>query len=380
MKKRKILVTTGSRAEYGIIKPLLEKIIENKTMELILVVTGSHLSKEYGNSIKQIKNDGFKITELIKINHKKDDSFSTTIAIGKSIIQFAKCFKRIKPDLNIIIGDRYEMLASAIAAYHQNIPNVHIHGGDTSGGLDEYTRHAITKMSNIHFSATEKSKERIIKMGENSKFVFCVGSLTIDDVLRKKNSSFEDLKSKYGVSGNEVILLFHPDTTESEHSKIQINIILRSLIKAKCNIFAIGPNVDTGNKVIALTIKKFQKNYDKLKFFKTIPREDFLGLLNNCRLLIGNSSSGMIEASVFRIPVLNIGNRQNGREGGKNVTNVSFSEKEIFVKIKKLMNLNKSDLEINFIFGKGKSAEKIVGILEKICLGKDLIKKQITYD
>ena len=175
MTKRKITITTGTRAEYGILRPILEKIVSRKKLQLFLIVTGTHLSKKHGMTINEIKKDKFKIYQTFKFLPNDDTGFSAAKSLGEGVVQFAKIFKKIKPDINLILGDRDEMLASAIAAYHMNIPNAHIHGGDVSGNIDEYTRHAITKISNIHFPATEKSKRRIIKMGENPKSVFLTG-------------------------------------------------------------------------------------------------------------------------------------------------------------------------------------------------------------
>lgn len=382
MKKIKIIVTTGTRADYGILRPLLKKIRQSKKLQLILIVTGSHLSKNHGNTIEEIKKDEFKINAKINIVPKKDDSFNTSISIGKGIIEFSKCFKKLQPDLNIILGDRYEMLSSAIAAYHQNIVNIHIHGGDKSGGLDEYTRHAITKISNIHFAATKKSADRIIKMGENPKHVFQVGSLGIDEILKNKISTLADINLKYNVrlTGDEIIILQHSDTTEPENSKKQIKTTLRAVLKTKRNIVIIGPNIDTGSSGIIKTIKYFSQKYDSIKFFDSVPRVDYLGLLKNCSVLVGNSSSGIIEATLFKIPVINIGNRQKGRERGPNVIDVpEFSEKLIFSALKKSLLMKKSDLKIEAIYGKGSVANKIVRYLEKVNLEKDLIKKEINY-
>ena len=183
MKKKKILVTTGTRAEYGILRHLLREFENNSKIELILVVTGSHLSKKYGYTINEIKRDGFKINAKVKMIPNILDKKNLTKEIGNGIIQFTKIFSKFEPDMNIIFGDRDEMFASAIAASHMNIINVHIAGGDKSGGIDEYNRHAITKLSNIHFTNTKTSKKRIIKMGENPKFIFNTGSLAMDKIL-----------------------------------------------------------------------------------------------------------------------------------------------------------------------------------------------------
>ena len=196
MSNRKITVTTGARSEYGLLRPILKEIIKRKKLQLFLVVTGTHLSKKHGMTINEIKKDKFKIYETFKFLPHNDTGFSVAKSLGEGVVQFAKIFKKIKPDINLILGDRDEMLASAIAAYHMNIPNAHIHGGDVSGNIDEYTRHAITKISNIHFPATEKSKRRIIKMGENPKFVFLTGSPSIDELRNNEILSKKDSTSK----------------------------------------------------------------------------------------------------------------------------------------------------------------------------------------
>ena len=224
--KRKITVTTGTRADYGILLPVLKKIQQSNQLELQLIVTGMHLSRKYGKTINEIKKDGFKISKIIEFLPKKDNNFEMSLTVGNGIISFSKIFKNLKPDLNLVFGDRDEMLSSAIAAYHMNIPNAHIHGGDKSkGGIDEYNRHAITKISNIHFAASRKSYERILKMGENPKYIFHTGSPSIDAIKENTITSKDQLEKKYNLkfTGNELLLLQHPVTTQSELSKKEIN-------------------------------------------------------------------------------------------------------------------------------------------------------------
>lgn len=381
--KRKITVTTGSRADYGILRPVLKEISTNKKLDLYLIVTGMHLSKKHGFTINEIRHDGFKIHTSFRMIPQRDSTYFMANTLGRGIISFAKIFKKLKPDINLVLGDRDEMLASAMAAYHMNIPNAHIHGGDkTQGGVDEYNRHAITKISNIHFAATKKSKERIVKMGENPKHVFHTGSPSIDEVLANKITSKNELQRKFGLnfSGDEILLVYHPVTTQSEQSGRQISNILNAIIMAKKPTIAISPNSDAGNKMIFRHLKSYSKKYDFIKIYPSVPRNNFLGLLKYCGALIGNSSSGMIEASCFNISVINIGIRQKDREKGHNVIDVldvstGHIHKAILQALMKKQGLVKKEL----IYGDGTASKKIVKHLERITLDKKLIQKQIYY-
>jgi len=382
--KRKITVTTGTRAEYGFFRPILKKIVKNSKFQLYLIVTGTHLSKKHGYSISEIKNDGFKVYVQFDMLPKGNTNYHMSIALAKGVIHFSKIFQKIKPDINLILGDRDEMLGSALAAYHMNIPNAHIHGGDKSqGGIDEYTRHAITKISNIHFASTQKSFQRIIKMGENPKNVFHSGSPGIDEIVSNKITSKKDLEKKFKIkfSGNEILLVYHPVTTQAESSGIQINNILKAINNLKKPIIALGPNSDAGSKEILANIIKFSKKNQNFHFYRNLLRSDYLGLLNNIGVLVGNSSSGIIEASYFAVPVVNIGIRQKGREKGKNVIDVS-DEKSLSIQnavIEALKRKKKGNLSKIRIYGNGNASKKIVSILEKIKLDKKLIQKQINY-
>ena len=379
--KRKIAITTGTRAEYGIIRPVLETISKSKRLDPFIIVTGMHLSKKYGNTINEIKKDGFRIYSSFDMLPKDDSNYSMSKALGEGIVSFTKIFYKLKPDINLILGDRDEMLASALAAYHLNIPNAHIHGGDKSqGGIDEYNRHAITKISNIHFAATLKSKERILKMGENPKFVFHTGSPSIDEIMKKQITPKKSLEKKYGIklNGKDILLLQHPVTTQTIQSGKQIMNTLKAIVKIGENTIAIAPNSDPGNRLIFKHLRTFSKKYDFIKMYNTLPRNDFLGLLKNCGVLVGNSSSGMIEASYFDTPVVNIGIRQKGREKGSNVIEVKDSINSIYSGILRAFKKQKKFHKRN-LYGKGNSAAKIVRHLEKIKLDEELINKQIFY-
>ena len=382
--KRKISVTTGTRAEYGILRPVLKKISSSKKLELYLIVTGMHLSQKHGMTIDEIKKDGFKIYAKIDMLPERDSTFFMAKTVGEGVIKFSKIFKKLKPDINLILGDRDESLASALAAYHMNIPNAHIHGGDrTEAGIDEYNRHAITKMSNIHFVATKKSRQRVLKMGENPKYVYLTGSPSIDEVLSNRISKKRELEDKYGIhfTGKEILLLQHPVTTETEQTEKQIRNILNAIVKIGNTTIAIAPNSDAGNRIIFQYLKKYSQKYAFIKTYQTLPRADFLGMLNNCGVLVGNSSSGIIEASYFAIPVINIGIRQEGRERGKNVIDVPTNSENLIYNtiLQGIKNKNMFMNRCRYIYGSGNASKKIVKYLENIKLDKKLIQKQIYY-
>jgi UDP-hydrolysing UDP-N-acetyl-D-glucosamine 2-epimerase len=381
--KRKIAVTTGTRAEFGLLRPVLEEISNNKKLQLFILASGMHLSKKFGSTIQEITNEGFEISGRIKMVPRNDTNYDMAISLGQGIIGFSKIFKKIKPDINLVLGDRDEALASSLAAYHMNIVNAHIHGGDkTRAGIDEYNRHAITKISNIHFAVTQKSKNRILRMGEEPNNVFFTGSPSVDDIKNNRITSKKQLETKIGIkfTGDEIILLQHPVTTQSENSRKEIEKIMKAIFELKRNTICISPNSDAGNNSIFQCLHKYSK-YNFIKVYDNMPRSDYLGLLKNCGVLVGNSSSGMIEGSYFPINVINIGIRQENRERGNNVTNVSGnSSKSIYLAIKHaLENKNRKKFTNKFVYGRGDSSKKIVRILERISINKKLIQKQITF-
>ena len=379
MSNRKITVTTGARSEYGLLRPILKEIIKRKKLQLFLVVTGTHLSKKHGMTINEIKKDKFKIYETFKFLPHNDTGFSVAKSLGEGVVQFAKIFKKIKPDINLILGDRDEMLASAIAAYHMNIPNAHIHGGDVSGNIDEYTRHAITKISNIHFPATEKSKRRIIKMGENPKFVFLTGSPSIDELKNDEILSKEQFENKYDfkLTKNLIVLVQHPVTTQIANTKKHIRNTLKAIEYFGYRTIIIAPNSDAGSNTIFQNIKLSAKSHNFVRVFSSLPRSDFLCLIKNCGVLVGNSSSGLIEASYFGTPVVNIGVRQQGREKSKNVFD---AKSETVISIKRtILHALKKNTSRSYLYGIGNTSQKIVQHLEKIKLNCELIEKQLTY-
>jgi UDP-N-acetylglucosamine 2-epimerase (non-hydrolysing)/GDP/UDP-N,N'-diacetylbacillosamine 2-epimerase (hydrolysing) len=381
--KRKIAVTTGTRAEYGLLRPVLFEIKKSKKLDLKLIVAGMHLSKQYGSTVNEIKQDGFKISGNVEMVPQGNSNYDMALALSSGINQFSSILREIKPDINIILGDRDEPFASAIAAFHMNIPNAHIHGGDKSqAGIDEYIRHAITKISNIHFGASKKSTIRIKKLGEDPKYIFFTGSPGIDEIFQRKITPKPNLEKKYNLKfhGDEILLVQHPITTQSEKSKNEITTTLNAIKKLKKTTIVIFPNSDAGHQEIFNIIKNSTKKNPFLKVYPSVPRSDYLGLLQNCGVLVGNSSSGIIEGGYFKTSIVNIGLRQKDRERGTNVIDVTNSTPKILNAIKRGLILKKKNkFKNNFIYGRGTASKKIVRILEKVPLSKKLIQKQIQY-
>lgn len=379
--KKKIVVVTGTRAEYGILKPLLIEIKKNPKLELFLIVAGMHLSKKFGYSIKEIIRDGFEISGIVRMVPSGNTGFHMSVALANGIRQFSDIFNKIKPDINVVLGDRDEPFAAAIAAMHMNIINAHIHGGDSSkGGIDEYIRHAITKISNLHFAATRESADRIKKMGENKKYVFVTGSPAIDDIDEKHPSKNVVLK-KYGLKNNYALVVQHPVTTEAKLAGKQIRTTLDALVKLQKNAVIIGSNSDAGHRDLFKIIKQYAKIHKFFKFYPNLSRKEYLSLLKNCDFIIGNSSSGIIDAPSFKKPTINIGIRQLGREAANNIINSKHDVNSILRSIKhvsssKFMQHLKKCMNP---YGDGKASKRIALILANIQMNKSIIQKKNSY-
>ena len=382
--KRKILYISGTRADYGLMKNCLLKIDNSPNLDLEIAVCGMHLMDEFGSSINEIKEDGFKIN-IIDVVFKKDDKFSMAEFIGEFIVNLSEKIKDIKPDIILILGDRAEMLGGAIVGTYLNIPVAHLHGGEISSTVDEYARHAITKLSNIHLAASELSKERIISMGENPKDVFFVGAPGLDEVLEKNLISSKIIAKKYDLNLSKplIIAVQHPVSLESDKSKEQILETLKVINNLKYQTIMIYPNADAGGRAMIETIKKYkdENKMDFLKTFKNIEHDEFLSLMNIADVMIGNSSSGIFEALYFNLPVINIGSRQDGREQGDNVINTGYEASQIEKSINKVMNDDFKD-KIKYSkkpYGDGNASEKIVEILSSVELNEELLKKQLFF-
>jgi len=378
---RKIAVFTGSRAEYGILKSILKAIEEREDLELHLIVTASHLLEKFGSTYKEIEKDGFKIAKKVQCTSEEDDSKSgMSKGIGKSLIGSVEALSEIKPDIALVPCDRSEMLGAAIAANYMDIPVAHIHGGEKSMTKDDSARHAITKFANIHFPSSASSAERIKKLGEEEKYIFTVGAAGLDSILNQELHSKERLKEELGIDLNERTILLVQHSLDSSEAKSQITETLAAIKELGIQTIAVYPNTDAGGRVIIEEIKKCE-NLPFLHSFKSLDHTKYLSTLKHSSLLLGNSSSGIIEAPSFKIPVVNIGDRQAGRERAANTIDVQPTKEEIIKGIKRAFDpeFKRHLNEMQNPYGNGTAGKQIAEILASIKITDDLIKKQIAY-
>jgi GDP/UDP-N,N'-diacetylbacillosamine 2-epimerase (hydrolysing) len=383
---KKVCFFTGTRAEYGLLKPLMEKFKEDEEFQLQIIASGMHLSPEFGLTYKQIEEDGFIIDEKVENLLSADTDTAISKSIGLGIISYTDALSRLNPDLLIVLGDRYETFAAVIAAYTMKIPVAHLHGGETTeGAYDEAYRHSISKMSYFHFASTEEYRKRIIQLGESPDRVFNVGAIGLDNI---KNMDFlskdvleKDLDFKFGEKN--ILMTFHPTTLENNNTKEQIKEILKALDKRKdLNIIFTKSNSDSNGRIINEEIEKFvKKNKDRSKIFSSLGVLRYLTVLNHVDLVMGNSSSGIIEVPMFKIPTINIGDRQKGRLKPDSVIDCECKSEDILEAINKAYDpnfLSKIRKQKN-IFGEGNTSEMILKILKKE-LNKRINLKKSFYD
>lgn len=381
---RTVAVITGTRAEYGILKPVIEKIQDSAALQLSLIVTGMHLSPQHGMTVNEIKRDDFPIAAKVDMQISSESGAAMAVSAGIGIQELSKTINQIKPDIVMVLGDRIEAFAGAVAGLFCGCVVAHIHGGDvTQGGLDEYMRHAITKLSHIHFAATPKSKERILRLGEPPDYVFHTGTPGLDAIMQFPPLSLNDINMQLQLNLPEQFALAvqHPVSTHPDTAGDEMQATLSALHDAKIHCVLVYPNADAGSAAMMDVITRYEKE-NWLNTFASLPRHVFCGLLRQTAFLIGNSSSGMIDAPAYGTPVINIGERQEGRERGTNVIDVP-PKKDAIAKAVETCLHNK-----NFIaecrktqnpYGDGKASMRIVEMLEQIDLNDVKSAKKLPY-
>ncbi len=381
---RNICFVTGTRAEYGLLKPLMNEFINDNNFEIQIIATGMHLSPEFGMTYKEIEKDGFKINKKIEILLSSDSGIGVSKAMGLALISFSEAYERLKPDLLICLGDRFELFSAVSAANVANIPIAHIGGGElTFGAFDEEFRHAITKMSHLHFTSTQEYRKRVIQMGENPGRVFNVGALGIDNIKKMRLLSKVELADllKIKLAKPVFLVTFHPETRLAS-SKTSFNELLKAFNEIKnAQIIFTHPNADSGGRELIKLIDEFiKKNKGRVFAFTNLGQLKYLSLMKYADGVIGNSSSGIIEAPSFKLGTINIGNRQKGRIRCKSIIDVSPDRKEIIAAIKTIL----SDEFIQGIknltspYGDGNASRRIKRIIDNADLEK--IKNKKFYD
>lgn len=383
MSARKICVLTGTRAEFGLLRPVMEAIQQHPDLELQVLVTGMHLEQMFGMSVKAIEGAGFPISGRVPMHPPEDSGKGMAFAMGDGIRGMTKVLSKLKPDILLLLGDRTEVLAGAITALYLNIPIAHIHGGDvTRGGTDESTRHAVTKMASLHFPATPKSAERILKMGEEPRRIHSVGAPALDTILNVAPLSRSKLARRFNLPEDRpwFLVLQHSVTTEAEIAGEQFAETLAALDAFDVEKIFIYPNSDAGGLQIIAQLERI-KSEPGNHVFTSIAHREFLSLMNHCSVMVGNSSSGIIESSSFKVPVVNIGIRQEGRECAGNVVHVHHDRQEIETAIDQVISDEFMDSLENIVnpYGDGNASSRIVEVLASVELDKKLIQKQITY-
>jgi bifunctional UDP-N-acetylglucosamine 2-epimerase / N-acetylmannosamine kinase len=382
---RKICVVVTARPSYARVKTALQAIEDHPELELQLVLAGSALIDRYGNILKVIKKDGFKVTEKIFNILEGESPVAMAKTTGIAIMELATAFQNLKPDIVVTIADRFETIATSIAASYQNIPLAHIQGGEVTGNIDEKVRHANTKLADIHLVASEDARQRVLKMGEEDTMVINTGCPSMDiakEVLENPILDF-DPTQKYGGVGSlkdwkkgYVVVMQHPVTTEFETSREHVLSTLQAVNELDIPVFLFWPNVDAGSDGTSKGIRVFRE-FDKpqnIKFLKNMEPSDFLKLIKNSKCLIGNSSAGIREGAFLGIPVVNIGTRQHRRQRAKSVIDCSYDKEEIKNAIKK--HLEHGHYESEFIYGDGYAGQKIADVLATCELK---FHKTITY-
>jgi len=367
---KKICVVTGTRAEYGQLRLLIQGIEQSKHLKLCLIATGSHLSNKFGLTYKDIEADGLNINHKIKILSDSDTSESIAKSMGRLMIKLADVFKEEKPNLVLILGDRYEIFVAASSAMIARIPIAHIHGGEkTEGAIDDAIRHSITKMSHFHFVAHNEYRKRVIQLGEDPKKILTVGGLGVDCIKKIQFLDIQELQKSLSFTFGEKNLLvtFHPVTLEKGSTRIQMKELLSALSELKkTHIIFTMPNADPENEVIISMLKEFVNQYKNSKLFSSLGQLRYLSTILHVDCVIGNSSSGLCEVPSFKKPTINIGNRQKGRIKAGSVIDCDPNRVEILKAIKKSYSDNFME-KLKYTknpYGSGDASKKILKYLE----------------
>ena len=384
---KRIGIMTGTRAEYGLLKSLMQEINKDNDLELYLIVSGMHLSPEFGMTYKEIEEDGFEINAKVEMLLSSDSPAGISKSIGLGVIGLADEFQRADLDMLILLGDRYEALSAAISAMVMRIPIAHLHGGElTEGAIDEGIRHSITKMSYLHFTSTEQYRNRVIQLGENPERVFYVGALGVENIKKINLMTKEELEKSihFEIDENTVVVTYHPVTLENNTVEEQFLNLLKVLDRnPKIRMIFTKANADTNGRIVNELIDKYAaQNSERACAFMSLGQKRYLSALKYCRIVIGNSSSGIIEAPSFGKPIINIGDRQKGRICADSVINCGYTQQEIQQAMETALTKEFENKASNCRnpYEKENTAANIISVIKDYLLNDKIKLKKGFYD
>ena len=384
---KRIGIMTGTRAEYGLLKSLMQEINKDNDLELYLIVSGMHLSPEFGMTYQEIEEDGFEINAKVEMLLSSDSPAGISKSIGLGVIGFADEFQRADLDMLILLGDRYEALSAAISAMVMRIPIAHLHGGElTEGAIDEGIRHSITKMSYLHFTSTEEYRRRVIQLGENPERVFCVGAIGVENIKKINLMTKEELDRSihFEIDENTVIVTYHPVTLENNTVEEQFLNLLKVLDRnPKIRMIFTKANADTNGRIVNELIDKYTaQNSERACAFMSLGQKRYLSALKYCKIVIGNSSSGIIEAPSFGKPIINIGDRQKGRICADSVINCGYTQQEIQQAMESALTKELENKASNCRnpYEKENTAANIISVIKDYLLNDKIKLKKGFYD
>lgn len=379
---KKISVVTATRAEYGILRPLIRRLLSCKEWGTQVIVTGTHLEEEFGYTCGEIEQDGVPIFSKIPIMENGDDGYTVSRIMANALLGFGIYFRKEKPDMVVILGDRTEMLGIAAAAMNEQIPIAHLHGGElTQGAVDDSVRHALSKMSYLHFAATKEYQRRIIQMGEAPERVFHVGALGVENILKEELFSREDLEkaADFPAQKDYAVVTFHPVTLEEGTAEAQVQELFQAMEQKQELFYLITKaNADAGGRRINEWMEQEIKKHSNMKLVASLGMKRYLSAVKYAKFVLGNSSSGIIEVPALKVPTVNIGDRQQGRIMAPSVIQCEPVSDSILEAMDKALGMKPEAYENPY--GDGSTSEQIVKILQEFVLGNKIDLKKKFYD
>jgi UDP-N-acetylglucosamine 2-epimerase (non-hydrolysing)/GDP/UDP-N,N'-diacetylbacillosamine 2-epimerase (hydrolysing) len=378
---RTVGVVTVARSDYGIYLPVLRRIREEPGLRLHLIASGMHLSPEFGMTVRGIEADGFKMGERVEMLLSSDSPEGIAKSVGLGMIGFAQSFARLRPDILVVLGDRFEMYAAALAALPFKIPVAHVHGGEvTQGAIDDALRHSMTKLSHLHFVSTQAYARRVAQLGEEAWRITVSGAPGLDNLRSVRLLTAQELEERYGLCLKRapILVTFHPVTLEYERTEWQVGELLAALEASEMPVVFTLPNADTGGRVVIRTIEAFVREHPSDRIVDNLGTQGYFSVMSLSAAMVGNSSSGIIEAPSFKLPVVNIGARQQGRVRASNVIDVGYERAEILGGIRKALEAGFREglREMVNPYGSGQASEKIVERLKSVVLDDRLVVKR----